>query len=168
MRKKMGMLAVGAIGFGLIVAGARAQSRPPSGFDRLKTLVGEWQSTSPKGEVFTNRIRLVSNGTALEEAFQSSEDDQMVTLYTRDGSRLALTHYCAIGNQPRMETPAVTADQSAFDFSFVGATNLANPGDAHMHHLVLQIADRDHFSETWTFKENDKERTETFHFTRKK
>jgi hypothetical protein len=115
-----------------------------------------------------NTIRLVSNGTALEETFQSSEDNQMVTLYTPDGNRVALTHYCSMGNQPRMETPALIANQSVFDFSFTGATNLANTADAHMHHMVLQIADRDHFTEAWAFTEKGKQRTETLHFTRKK
>jgi hypothetical protein len=37
-----------------------------------------------------------------------------------------------------------------------------------MHHMVLRVADNDHFSETWTIQANGKEQTETFQFTRKK
>jgi hypothetical protein len=111
---------------------------------------------------------LVSNGTALEEIFQSSEDDQMVTLYTADGNRLAMTHYCAAGNQPRMETGVITGDTKEFDFSFTGITNLMSPNAGHMHHLVIQIADRDHFTEQWTWRENGKDRTTTIQFTRNK
>jgi hypothetical protein len=168
MRKAMSILAVGAIAAGVWVARAGQQAKPANGFEQLKTLVGEWQAKSPKGELFTTTIRLVSNGTALEETFQNSEDNQMVTLYYPDGNRLAMTHYCSAGNQPRMETAATTEDQKEFDFSFQGITNLPSPDSGHMHHLVIKIADNNHFSEEWTWRENGKEQAHSFEFTRKK
>lgn len=168
MRRAVSMLAVGAIAIGVLVARAGPQAKPASGFEQLKTLVGEWQAKSPKGEPFTTTIRLVSNATALEETFQNTEDNQMVTLYHPDGSRVAATHYCSAGNQPRMETAATTADQKEFDFSFQGITNLASPESGHMHHLVIKIADSDHFSEEWTWRENSKDQAHSFEFTRKK
>jgi hypothetical protein len=164
----MRMLAVGGIALGLFAAPAGSQTSPPSGFDQLKKLVGEWQSTDPKGVAFTNTIRLVSNGTALEETFQNSKDNQMVTLYSPDGNRVAVTHYCSAGNQPRMETDASTSDQKEFSFFFQGATNLASPESGHMHHLTIKIADNDHFSEEWTWHENGKDQSHAFQFTRKK
>jgi hypothetical protein len=168
MRKAIYLLALGAIAIGLFAASAGSPANPARGFDRLKTLVGTWESAGPQGGILTNTIRLVSNGTALEEIFQSSEDDQMVTLYTADGDRLAMTHYCAAGNQPRMETPAITGDPKEFDFSFTGITSLMNSNSGHMHHLVIQITDQDHFTEQWTWRENGKDRIHTIHFTRKK
>jgi hypothetical protein len=168
MRKAIYLLALGAIGIGLFAGRAGAKAKPASGFDRLKTLVGTWEAAAPKGGTLTNTIRLVSNGSALEETFQSREDNQMVTLYTADGNRLAMTHYCAAGNQPRMETPAVTGDQKEFDFSFTGITNLMSPNSGHMRHLVIQIADEDHFTEQWTWRENGKDLIHTIHFTRRK
>jgi len=168
MRKTLCWFALGAIAIGVLAARAGSQEKPGSGFDRLKTLVGTWEAAVPQGGTMTNTIRLVSNGTALEEIFQSKEDDQMVSLYTADGNRLAMTHYCAAGNQPRMETLAITGDQKEFDFSFTGITNLMNPNAGHMHHLVIQIADQDHFTEQWTWRENGKDQIHTIHFTRKK
>jgi hypothetical protein len=168
MRKAICLLALGAMAIGCSAAGARSQVKPASGFDRLKTLVGTWQAASPQGGTLTNTIRLVSNGTALEETFQSREDDQMVTLYTPDGNRLAMTHYCAAGNQPRMETVAVTGDQNEFVFSFTGITNLMSPSSGHMRHLVIRIADQDHLTEQWTWRENGKDRITTIHFRRSK
>ena len=168
MQKAIYLLALGTIAIGWFGGRAGSQVKPASGFDRLKTLVGTWQAAAPKGGTLTNTIRLVSNGSALEEIFQSSEDDQMVTLFTADGDRLALTHYCAAGNQPRMETSAIAGDPKEFDFSFTGITNLMNPNAGHMHHLVIQIADQDHFTEQWTWRENGKDRIHTIHFTRKK
>ena len=168
MRKAVYLLVLGVIAIGLSAARARSQAKPAPGFDRLKTLVGTWEAAAPKGGTLTNTIRLVSNGTALEETFQSSEADQMVTVYTPDGNRLAMTHYCAAGNQPRMETLAITGDQKEFDFSFKGITNLTSPDSGHMNHLLIQIADPDHFTEKWTWRESGKDRTETIHFTRTK
>ena len=92
----------------------------------------------------------------------------MVTLYTADGERVALTHYCSIGNQPHMETPAVSSGANGFPFAFVSATNMANADDMHMHQMTLKIEDADHFTESWTMHMNGKEQTMTFHFTRKK
>jgi len=148
--------------------GAAAQAQPMSGFDSLKTLVGTWEAREPQGKTLTNTIRLVSNGTALEETFQSTVDDQMVTLYTPDGNKLALTHYCAAGNQPRMETPAVSGDQKEFDFALTGIANLAAPNAGHMRHLLIQLADQDHYTEKWTWRENGKDVVRTIHFRRTK
>jgi hypothetical protein len=168
MRKAVYLLALGAMAIGWFAGRAGSQAKPASGFDRLKTLVGTWEAASPQGGTLTNTIRLVSNGTALEEIFQSKEDDQMVTLYTADGNRLAMTHYCAAGNQPRMETPAVTGEQKEFDFSFTGITNLMRLNSGHMRHLLIQIADQDHFTEQWTWRENGGDRITTIHFRRRK
>ena len=168
MRKAIYLLAVGAIAIGGFAGPAASQEKPASGFDRLKALVGTWEAALPQSRTLTNTIRLVSNETALEEIFQSKEDDQMVTLYTADGNRLAMTHYCAAGNQPRMETVAVAGDQKDFDFSLTGITNLASPNSGHMRHLLIQISDQDHFTEQWTWRENGKDRINTIHFKRSK
>ena len=152
----------------LIGLSAYSQSKPAGGFDRLKSLVGEWQATREDGKPVTSSFRLVSNDTALEETFQSDKDHEMVTLYTPDEGRLAMTHYCSMGNQPRLETPVVSATSDEFVFSFIGATNLASPEDQHMHRMVVQIDDADHFSETWTLRAKGHDTKETFNFVRKK
>jgi hypothetical protein len=168
MRKAICLSVLGVISMGWFAGRAASQVQSTSGFDRLKMLVGTWEAAGQQGRTLTSTIRLVSNGTALEEMSQSSEHDQMVTLYTADGDRLALTHYCTAGNQPRMESPAVTGDAKEFDFSFTGITNLMNPNAGHMYHLVIQIADQDHFTEQWTWRENGKDRIHTIHFMRRK
>lgn len=168
MKKIVGALAVAGLAMGIFAVRAGSEPKPTSGFDRMKTLVGTWSASGPDGKPFTNTVRLVSNDTALEEAFQGDKHGQMVTLYTADGDRLTLTHYCSIGNQPHMETPAVTADSAEFPFAFVSATNLASNDDTHMSQMTLKIDDADHFSETWTMHMGGKDQIQTFHFTREK
>jgi hypothetical protein len=148
---------------------AQSPAKAADGFDRLKVLVGDWEATGEDGKPFTSNIRMVSNNTVLQETFEKkNHDDQMVTMYSADGSRIALTHFCSMGNQPRMETPAVNGASDEFVFSFTGGSNLPTPDSAHMHRLVLQIDDADHFSETWTFREKKGDTKQTFNFVRKK
>jgi hypothetical protein len=167
MKQAIVLLAASTLTFAVAAPQAHAQPVPAAGFDALKSLAGQWHGESSDGGV-TNTIRLVSNGTAVEETFENGHDNQMVTLYTPDGNRLAMTHYCSAGNQPRMQTGAVTAAQKDFDFTFSGVTNLASPDAGHMRHLTLQIADRDHFTETWTWHEKGKDLTTVIRFTRVK
>ena len=139
-----------------------------SAFDRLKALAGTWEADSPAGGKLTDSIVPVSNGRAIQETIGIPADNE-VSLYTRDGGRILMTHYCALtngGNQPRLETPATTDGQTEFIFSFVSATNLA-PGDAHMHRMVLRLKDANHFSEIWTKREKGKDTIFTLDFVRK-
>ncbi len=159
-----------AAAFGAILLAAQlsAQTKQATPFDSLKDLVGTWQGDSPDGGGLTNSIHLVSDGTAIEESFQSAQHQNMVTLYTADGDRIAMTHYCSIGNQPRMETAGVQAGAHRFSFDFVGATNLKDRTDMHMDHLVLEMKDPDHFTETWTMAANGKQMESKIDFVRKK
>jgi hypothetical protein len=131
--------------------------------------VGTWEATSSEGKNVTT-IRLVSDGTAIQETDQSEggkHHNQMITMYTPDRDRVAMTHYCSAGNQPRMETAAVSANQKEFDFEFTGIGN-ADAKDPHMHHMTLKIQDADHISETWTFLANGQEQKYTFNLVRTK
>jgi hypothetical protein len=173
MKTKFGvatLTALMALALPILAVSAQSQSaaKPTDGFDRLKILVGTWVADGEDGKPFSSSIRLISNDTALEETFETDKEHQMITVYSADGNRVALTHYCSIGNQPRMETPIVTGLTDEFVFSFTGATNLPTPDASHMHRLVLQIDDADHFSETWTYREKSGDGKRTFNFVRKK
>lgn len=170
MRKRTFTVLVALLGFALFSPRMKAQSATQNGFDGLKALVGTWEAAMPAGEgsgVTRNNFRLVSNGTAIEETFQSEKDNQMVSLYTPDGDRIVMTHYCSMGNQPRLETSATEPGQTTFDFAFIGATNLKSPNDMHMHRMVFRVIDKDHFDETWTLMKDEKPHEVTFHFARK-
>ncbi len=164
-----------AVAFAWLAAPAVAQTKPaaehamkPSkGFEQLKPLVGEWEGQGAGGKTVHVSYQLVSGGTALLERLHPGDEPEMVTVYTADGDRLAVTHYCSSGNQPQMRTVPVTGEAKQFSFSFVRATNLSSPTVGHMDHLTVTIEDRDHFTQEWTWKENGKTHSESFRFTRK-
>ena len=157
---------------GLAGSAARATSPVPpaaaaGGFDRLKSLTGSWQAKLPDGKVTHATYEVDAAGTAVVEKLQSEGEQAMVTVYYPDGSQVMLTHYCTLGNHPRMRT-AGTANGDSLSFTFVDATNMKGPGDAHMDGLKLTFADADHFSQTWVLKKDGKETPLTFNFERAK
>ena len=143
------------------------------GFEKMKSLVGEWEGTANEGGQkmpISASYRLVSNGTALEETLRSGHDTDMITMYVADGNRLAMTHYCSMGNQPRMRAAVPAGNVDKLEFRYVDATNLsaADPSHGVMRGLVVTFKDPDHFSQTWTHRTGDKDQTGVFEYERKK
>jgi hypothetical protein len=94
--------------------------------------------------------------------------EEMVTLYSVDRDGIALVHYCPANNQPRMLVVPSSGDVKELSFDYQGAGNLASPSTGHQHHLVLRFEDDNHITETWTWREGDKDTPMVFHFSRKK
>ena len=67
----------------------------------------------------------------------------MVSVYTADGPDLLLTHYCMLGNQPRMKASTKSLGNK-LNFEFAGGSNLDPKKDKHMHSSILTIVDADH------------------------
>jgi hypothetical protein len=162
-----------AIAIAMLAAGALLAASPksddaagPAAFARLKTLVGAWDADTSMGKVHL-RYELISGGTALVEHESSDKMPEMLTVYYLDGGRLLLTHYCAMGNQPRLEARAFNPATGELDFRFLDATNLASPAAGHMHNATFRLGDHDHFSAQWEFYEDGRPKvTETAQYTR--
>ena len=77
----------------------------------------------------------------------------MVSVYTADGPDLIMTHYCVLGNQPRMKAdPKSPSNQIVFRFA--GGTNLDPAKDKHMHEATLTIVGDDRIEVKGTGWEN--------------
>lgn len=142
-------------------------SKPSKGFEQLKSLVGEWEGNSGSGMISRVSYQLASGGTALLERLKTGDEPEMLTVYTPDGDRLAVTHFCSAGNQPQMRTAPISGEVKQLSFSFVRATNLASLNEGHMDHLIVTLQGKDHFTQEWTWSQEGKTKTEAFHFTRK-
>ena len=137
-------------------------------FEKMKSLVGEWKGTSMDKKPATVTYTLVSDNSALMERLVISGESEMVTMYYPDGDHLMMTHYCSAHNQPRMRTQTVSAEIKDITFDLVDVTNLSSPDAGHMKRLVVTFADRDHFTQEWTWTQKGKEGTEVFNFDRMK
>jgi len=145
----------------------KVQTNPA--FEQLKSLAGTWEGKTSDGKTATVEYQVVSNGSAIMERLHPHGELAMITMYSPDDSRLSVTHYCSVGNQPQMQTDALSGPAQKYTFHFVRATNLAKESDGHMTQLILTIPDTNHLTQEWNFSENGKvTQTETFHFVRSK
>ena len=137
--------------------------------EKLKGLVGSWDGTGKDGNPIHVSYKMVSAGSTLMETLDMAEHkESMMTVYHMNGDKVMLTHYCSMGNQPRMKAES-SKDENTLAFSFVDATNMAGPRDAHMHKVVFTFKDDDHFTQEWTMREKGKDGPPTvFNFERAK
>jgi hypothetical protein len=139
-------------------------------FEKLKTLIGEWQAKTKDGQSVKTSYKLVSNGSALMETLEMGKKGEgtMVTVYHLNGNNLMMTHYCSANNQPRMKAQPAAGEINSLTFSYLDATNLAPPDSGHMHGLVITFQDKDHMTQEWTWREYGKDAfTELFEYKRK-
>ena len=163
----------GAIALGLILASssplptaANEKTKSAAAFERLISLVGEWEGTSSAGSVKAT-YTLVSGGTALMERLQPGNEPDMITLYSLDGDHLLITHYCSGGNQPSMKTGPIMELNGTLSFRVFQVTGMKTPDEEHMTALVLTMPDKDHLTQEWSYKGKGKEQSNVLRFTRK-
>ena len=147
-----------------LLAGTPAESA----FKKLQSLSGEWAGKDDHGMVSKTNFQVLASKTAVMETLSPAGMEEMITLYSMDRDGIALVHYCPTNNQPRMRVVPQSNDVKELSFDYQGAGNLKSPETGHQHHLVLKFEDADHITETWTWREGDKDTPMVFHFTRKK
>jgi hypothetical protein len=152
-----------------LAAAAAAQTKAHPGFDRMRTLVGEWEGKNSRGGMVRVSYALTSGDSALMETITPERESAMVTMYHLDGDRLMMTHYCGAGNQPRMRAGQAAPDAREIAFTFLDITNLPISGAGHMAGLTVTWQSKDRITQVWTWREKGKPDTqEKFELARKK
>jgi hypothetical protein len=133
-------------------APAKAATHP--GLERLKKLAGTWVEADKDGkptDKVVSVVKVTAGGSTVQETIFPGTPMEMVSVYHLDGSDLVMTHYCVLGNQPRMKAdPKAPANQ--LKWVFAGGTNLNPAKDAHMHGATVTFVDDDHIEiagEAW-------------------
>ncbi len=117
----------------------------------LRKLAGSWDvdfdgDGKPDGSV---KYRVISNGTAVVEEEMPGTDHEMITVFTTDGKNVLATHYCSMGNQPRMRAEGGMKD-GTMHFEFVDGGNISDRNQSHMDSLVLTFIDDAHVTAKWS------------------
>jgi hypothetical protein len=133
--------------------------------DKLKSLAGNWEGKSTDGKAIHASYKLVSGGTAVAETLSAAGEPDMLTVYHSNGGGLMMTHYCSMGNQPRMQADA--GDGKTIAFHYVDGTNLAGPDAPHMNDLTITFDDANHITQEWAMKGGPMEKV-VFHLQRQK
>lgn len=122
--------------------------------DRMKSLEGDWEPVKPddhfKAGQSVLQYRLIGGGSAVVETIMPGSPMEMLSVYHRDGDQLVMTHYCCVGNQPKMKARQ-GKDQNEIVFEFVGGTNVDPAKDAHIHGGTLRFLGPDHIQSEWEF-----------------
>lgn len=146
-----------AFAFVAALAASDPKEEHPPPFDAAGTpletmvkLAGDWVSGDEDGDGQPDAkcsYRVTSNGSAVIERLFEGTDHEMVTMYNLDGGKLVMTHYCALGNQPRLEgdssKPGVVA------FTFRDGMNMDPAKDHYMGAMTLTVLDSDHMRQEW-------------------
>ncbi len=153
------MLTAGLIAV-VLTAASRAEETPAkakpvnASFEKIKKLAGTWVEADKDGkptDKVVSVIKLTAGGSAVQETNFPGEAMEMVSLYHMDQSDLMMTHFCILGNQPRMKADP-TAPANQIRWKFAGGTNLDPAKDAHMHGATVTFVDDDHLEiagEAW-------------------
>lgn len=110
-------------------------------FEFLRALAGTWLAEDgatdmPAGAMF--EFRVTAGGTAIEEREMIGTPMEMVTLYHMEGDDLVATHYCALGNQPRMRAAKQVVDDT-LSFACNGKPgNARSHDDEHVHSWTIR------------------------------
>jgi hypothetical protein len=123
---------------------SETSKRPSPEFERLKTLVGTWQGKTDMGQGpidMTVNYRLLAGGSVLEERVFAGTPNEMITMFYDKDGKLALTHYCVMGNRPGMLLKSSDAKTLKFDFDTTCGINVSK--ESHMHALSISFDDAD-------------------------
>jgi hypothetical protein len=124
------------------------------GLERIKKLAGTWVEADKDGkptDKVVSVVKVTAGGSAVHETFFPGQPQEMVSVYHLDQGDLVMTHYCVLGNQPRMKADP-KAPTNQIKWVFAGGSNLDPAKDAHMHGATVTFVDDDHIEiagEAW-------------------
>lgn len=150
------------------VVAAATEEQEAALLGRIKSLEGEWLGQDPQtGQMMTACVfKTSSAGSVVREVMFPGSEHEMTNMYHMDGDTLVVTHYCAVGNQPRMRATGMNGNELVFTFDSV--TNRTSPKQTCMGDLTIEFIDADHIVEKWRARSGDTEHTTTFELTRKR
>jgi hypothetical protein len=115
-------------------------------FETMKTLAGTWYAAGEDGkptDQVVSIIKLTAGGSVVHETLFPGQPQEMISIYSVEGPDLVMTHYCMLGNQPRLKADRASS-ASRLVFEFAGGANLDPAKDKHMHGATLTIVDDNH------------------------
>jgi hypothetical protein len=113
-------------------------------FERMKTLVGTWQGKTDMGQGpvdITVKYRLLAGGSVLEERVFEGTPNEMITMYYDQDGKLAVTHYCVMGNRPGMLLKS--SDDKSIKLDFDKTCGIDPKKESHMHGLTISFDNAD-------------------------
>lgn len=161
MQKILGLIIlVMALGQLKAEAGEKAypviQQQASAEFEKIKGLAGKWTGTmiEKDGQPLPAEVeyKLTSGGTAVVEILSPGTPHEMHSVYYNQNGKLAMTHYCMLGNRPVLALKPSEGAEINLDLDPSSGINAAS--EPHMHALKIRQLEPDHVIQEWTYYEN--------------
>ncbi len=143
---------------------------PHAAFERLKSLAGTWEGKAgdeKAGPPATVVYRVASGGSVVQETLFPGTPHEMISMYHMADGSLVMTHYCALGNQPRMKLDTRASSAGRLVFAFDGGSNFDPAKDPHIHSGVIEIQG-DALRNEWASWQGGKDARREIFFLRRK
>ena len=85
---------------------------------------------------------MIAAGSVVEETCFAGTPNEMVTMYYDKAGKLAMTHYCMLGNRPEMALKASDAKSLTFDLD-ASCCTIDTKTESHMHSISIRFDDKD-------------------------
>ena len=147
MKTKMTVICATLLLAAAVASNAGEPPKPKPGspeFERLKSMVGTWKGMIDMGQgpiEMVSEYRLLAGGSVLEEKVFAGTPNEMTTMFYDKDGKLALTHYCMMGNRPGMVLKS--ADAKTIKFAFDKTCGIDPKKESHMHSLTITFDDAD-------------------------
>jgi len=132
-------------------------------FEKMKGLVGIWEGSMDMGKgivAIKVTYELTSAGNAILERLFVGHPHEMITVYYDYNGKLAMTHYCSLGNQPHMELMNRSENNLLFVLSEKNP-GLSSVKETHMHSLNISFDNKDTITHTWSLYENGEKKSDS-------
>ena len=116
-------------------------------FSAVSALEGRWEGVAPDGSEGVTIFEVSSGGSVVRERMQVGTPHEMTNMYSLDGNDLVMTHYCAMGNQPKMRASNFEGGRVAFSFDSV--SDLGADDEIYMGEMTLVIHDENRIEQQW-------------------
>ena len=118
---------------------------------RMNALEGNWsvtEKTEAGAKTTIIRYKVTSRGTAVTETIDPGTPHEMISIYHDKTGKLAMNHYCMLGNQPEFELKSSTDNKIDLEES-AASKSLLN-GQLRMSGVVIEQPDANTLVETWS------------------
>lgn len=118
-----------------------ASGSTDSVFESLKALKGKW-SIQSEGKPIPVKMTY-DDGS--KDSIITEQFGKELSVFYHDGNDLLMTHFCNVGNQPRLKL-ATNSAPGLIEFETFDVTNLKDKSSPHVQKIIYKIIDAKNFN----------------------
>ena len=145
----------------LMLAASAALGSSESAFETFNGFEGKWTIRSGQKAL---PIEMTYDSGSKESIVTEQFGKELSVIYL-DGENLLMTHFCNVGNQPRLRLKE-GGQPGVLEFDMFDITNAKTPGDAHVQKIIYKVVDDKHLELEIVWRKGNSEESEKYSLTR--